>query len=138
MAVNSIQESSLGVEQRSDDESWRTSCSSCSESPATHLTDIKYCRRSSKHHHSRRLRRKSRSDHMQRNSILLMDAAPPIMHVPGTNHERSRSLPLDPTLNAYPRCPELVVRPILPSHHGIYYSYLEHKVSEELNSESDK
>lgn len=29
------------------------------------------------------------------------------------------------------------MRPVVPTHHGIYYSYLEHKASEETNAESD-
>lgn len=134
-----MQESSLGVEQRSDDESWRSnasSCSSCSGSPTPHRGD-KYGMRSSssKHHSKRHHRRKNRTaDHVQRHSSL-MDAAPPItLSVPNTAHG---SLPPDPTLAGYPRCSE-VMRPVMLTHHGIYYSYLEHKVSEEMNSESDK
>lgn len=137
-----MQESSLGVEQRSDEESWRStqSCSSCSESSVPHRGDKYNCIRASKPLHSKRLsRRKTRSDltSMLPRHSSLMDSAPPIMHVPGTNHERSLSL--ESTLHGYPSmCSEIVVRPIVPTHHGIYYSYLEHKVSEELNSESDK
>jgi len=56
------------------------------------------------------------------------------LSVPNTNHG---SLPPEPTITTYSRCSELM-RPVMLTHHGIYYSYLEHKVSEEMNSESDK
>ncbi len=44
----------------------------------------------------------------------------------------------EPPLNAYQLNIAEIVRPIVPTHHGIYYSYLERKASEEINSESDK
>lgn len=57
------------------------------------------------------------------------------MHVPGGSYDRT--IP-DPTLNGFQVNIADLVRPVVPTHHGIYYSYLEHKASEEINSESDK
>ena len=145
MAVDSMPERSLGVEHRSEDETWRSnasSCSTCSGSPGPHRGGgDKYAMRSSSSskHHSKRHSRRNKGhgavvDHLQRHSSL-MDAAPPMsLSVPSTSHA---GLPPDPTIAGYPRCSE-VMRPVMLTHHGIYYSYLEHKVSEELNSESDK
>lgn len=59
--------------------------------------------------------------------------APTLMHVPSTNYERVIA---EPSLSGYQMNISELVRPMVS--HGIYYSYLEHKVSEEINSESDK
>lgn len=69
-----------------------------------------------------------------------MGGAANLIHIPNAaGHERNSISDSATTFNGYHQVAiSDLVRPTVPSHHGIYYSYLEHKASEENNSESDK